>query len=698
MMNDVDLTAQQRIEADIDAGLSEALSGSADMQAGITEWMALARNAYESSTDFLDANIRTQWEKSIAHQNSEHAPGSKYHSDAYRLRSKVFRPKTRANNLGAEAAVARAMFSTNEVVNIAAEDNSNPAQVISAEINQALLQYRLTKTIPWYLTALGAFQDARVYGVCASYQGWLFETAEMDGIEVITRDQPWVENIPPENLRFDASADWRDPVSSSPYMIRLVPIFIGDFSARARANSWPDYTPSELLAAVDEQRDDTTRQQRQGTGRTDPAAHDGAENAHFRQVWLHENFIRKDGIDWVFWTVGTKLPLGEPMPVSQAYPHLRHGERPIVVGITLIETHKTYPASPTRLMEPLQEQSNHIANQRMDNVALVLNKRYLVRRGQTGLDLAALSRSVPGGAVLTSNPDQDVRVLETPDVTGSSYAEQDRVDLTMDEISGSFSQQTVQNNRNLNETVGGMEMMNAGANAITEYQTKTWIETWVEPVIRQLVRLEQMYESDQTALALAAKSAEQDMLKFGINEITDDLLRQELAVSVSVGFGATNPTQRLQQFNAAMQSVAFLPNAIARLDEDQVIKEVFGYAGFRDGSRFFKPLDDIQQQGPQIDPIKQMEVELRAQQFQFEQQFNMAKLQADMEYRYSDLAARENLKLSELQAKLGIEDQRIGLETQREQNKRQIEGTRLMNEQAKLAMQNANLQAGYDTF
>ena len=60
-------------------------------------WLAIARDAYNTSTDYFDANIRKQLEKNMHAFRSKHAPGSKYHSEQYKYRSKIFRPKIRAS-------------------------------------------------------------------------------------------------------------------------------------------------------------------------------------------------------------------------------------------------------------------------------------------------------------------------------------------------------------------------------------------------------------------------------------------------------------------------------------------------------------------------------------------------------------------------------------------------------------------------
>ena len=78
-------------------------------------------------------------------------------------------------------------------------------------------------------------------------------------------------------------------------------------------------------------------------------------------------------------------------------------------------------------------------NQRADNVDLVLNKRYYIKRGAK-IDTAALMRNTPGGGVVMDDIQKDIRTESTPDVTSSSYAEQDRLDVIMDEAAGSSGQ------------------------------------------------------------------------------------------------------------------------------------------------------------------------------------------------------------------------------------------------------------------
>src|SRR5690606_10318347 len=164
--------------------------------------------------------------------------------------------------------------------------------------------------------------------------------------------------------------------------------------------------------------------------------------------------VKTNGEDIAYWTLGTDLLLTEPRLLRELYPWLREGERPFVIGTSTIETHRNYPDGDVGQGAPLQEELNAVVNQRMDNVKLVLNKRYHVRRGsQTDLD--ALMRNVPGGGVMMNDPEKDVKVISTEDVTASSYQEQDRIMLEFDNLVGSMSQPGIAANTQASNSVGG---------------------------------------------------------------------------------------------------------------------------------------------------------------------------------------------------------------------------------------------------
>ena len=121
-------------------------------------WLMMARDAHHQSTDWFDASMRQTIEKAMAHFSNRHAPGSKYYADSYKYRAKGFRPKTRSTVRRNEAAAAVAFFSTQDMVAITAENQSNKQQIFSAAVLGELLNYRLTDSVKWFQTVIGAYQ------------------------------------------------------------------------------------------------------------------------------------------------------------------------------------------------------------------------------------------------------------------------------------------------------------------------------------------------------------------------------------------------------------------------------------------------------------------------------------------------------------------------------------------------------------
>jgi hypothetical protein len=699
-----------------------------DPQAAV--WLRRAKQLYSESTDYYKQSLLNRWSANVAHFKSEHAPGSKYTQDAYKHRAKVFRPKPRAAERSMEATTAAALFTHNELIDISPVDQNNAEQAAAAKLHQAILQHRLEVSIPWFLTVLGAYQDTNVYGVCITRQEWEYRVSHTtrvvpamdeagnpitddDGVMLgyetteskVKADRPRIHHIAPENFRYDPACDWRDPRGTSPYLIEVVPMHVGTVMAISEQQGWREYTMGQLLAhgrTLDDS--DTVRNARESKQGDSHEVNTGNEYAI---IELHLNIIQDEfGDDYAFWTVGTDLLLSEPVPLEEMNPL---GREMYAIGFSVIEAHKPHPAGTIELAAPLTEMNNDVTNQRLDNVKLVLNKRYKIRK-DSGIDLAALMLNAPGGGVVMEDIDKDLGLIETPDVTSSSYAEQDRVSVEIDEILGAFSQSSVQSNRTLNETVGGMNLMASGANAIQELGIRTFIETWVEPVLRAMVKLEGLYETDETILALAAGKAEIH------GQIDDRLLMQDLVVRVNVGMGNTDPEQKLNRFLRPLFFAKDMPEFMQKMDFEEIGKEVYALAGMGDGSRFMLSEEKLarraEQQGQQQDPrvivesmraeLKQVEMEIRQMEAEQDGILRQMKIEADKEVAMAKIAAEQNIKMTELYERLGMDQQSLQLQAQLEQariqTQRDIAALRSKYDNLKMALKAQNMKMGYDSF
>lgn len=668
-------TARMLADATDNVGQGEMAGNDAD-----SKWLGITRTTYRNSTDWVEENQRAKWEHSIHLFRSEHPPGSKYHTEAYKYRSKLFRPKPRANLRRHEAACAAAYFSTGNLVSVSPGNQNDPKQRVTADIVGQLINVRLkARNTHWFLNVMGAYQTAMVQGAVVSKQTWRYEEVEttrvvmapdpVTGAMVETEvpevkrlhDRPDITLVPLENFRFDPGADWTQPIQSSPYLIHLQPMYAGDVLERMDRQdpktgqpAWRKHDLATVLRHGTVQTEaDTVRRARRGKG-TNP--YEVIEGSEFSTVWVREYIVRHQGQDLLWYTLGDSLLLSDPVPLEDVYLH----GRPFVLGYALIEAFNPLPDSLIYTARHLSAKANDIDNQRTDNVRLVLNKRYFIRRGAK-IDTKQLFKSVPGGAVTMNDPNTDIRWDDTRDVTASAYNEQDRVNMDFDELTGSMMQSTIASARSLNETVGGMELLNNAADAVTEYQLRVFNETWVEPVLQQIGLLEQQYETDEVILAMAASRSKQ-MQRYGLDRVYDWMLDNEILVQADVGMGATNSKQKLDKMVAGINAIAGLPTAMARIQEDEVIAEVFGALGYQDGARFFKPMDQFQQEqaqrGPPPDPrIAVEQMRQQGKQAELQQQGQIAQMveQNRKEIAFAKLAAGQQTTMQSLFASLGAD-------------------------------------------
>ena len=694
-----------------------------------SDWLRISRDVYETSTDYYENSIQSDWQRNVRNWNNKHPRGSKFHTESYKQRSKLFRPLTRTTERNSSAAVAASLFSNLDVIDAQPTDPTNPLAAAIASVMKELLQYRLKHDVKWYMTAMGAWQDTQVYGPCVAFVGWEFEEKNInpsidpfeskDEIEpddesgsmagmftidsdeesetyetdielkqpefeeveestrVIVKDCLCIDLISPEYFRFDPAADWRDPVNTSPYVIRIVPMYVNDVREKMVNGEWNELDSHSIVSYGEYSGTDTEnlRRAREGDNRVDSDSEARPDEKEFDLVYPREYFVKLNGCDYVYWTLGDRFLLTDPVPIEEVY---FHGRRPFVYGQSVIEAHKTTPDSVVGLMADLQENVNSVSNQRMDNVQLAMNKRYIVKRG-SNVDLAALARNVPGGSVTADKAD-DVNVVSTPDVTASSYAEVERLTTESNELTGTFSGGSVQNNRALNETVGGMQLLADGANQLQSFDIRTWVESWVQPVLEMAMLVLQHYETDEQILGIAGEKGLATFKEIDKSEIhAGNLFNTPLDVQVNVGLGATSPFQKV---NNLAQGLSILAPYIdpARLNTDEIGKEVMGALGYGDGGRFIKSVESVQQEQQNNPPspppevqLKQMELQAKMQMEQMEIQAKMQmqqmkmdndkeiarmKAEFDMQLETMKLSSAENQKVAEIQAKMNIEEQK----------------------------------------
>jgi hypothetical protein len=624
------------------------------------DYLHLITIAEQQANLYVQQVNRRAWSRSYRAFHNEHFVGSKYGHRDWAQRSKIFRPKTRSAVRKDGAAVAASLFGTVDAITCSAGDEADAGQRAAAALMQELINYRTDRTsgraaIPWFLIAMGARQDAQIAGICASKQYWRLElrkshdevvppemsdvrdqmsegtnlTSDIQHLTSAGRtrpvyvpdiDRPDIRLFPPENVIIDPAADWTNPAQSAAYLLLKYPMRLYEVEKKTRdpLNPWKELPPDLLKGTAEASKFDAAairRAREFGLDRFDETQN----SAEFDIIWVYEAFIRIDGEDKCFFALGDKAFLTDPKPTREVYPE-QAGDRPVTIGYGALEAHRIYPMAPVESWQQTQQEINDVANLYLDTMKQNVAPVTKVVRGRS-VDLEALHRRGPNSHILVTRLD-DIDFARPVDIPQSVIVGMEKLDVDMDDLAGQFNAGSVQTNRTLNDTVGGLKLIAGASNAVQEFDIRLWIETWAEPALAQVVRLEQYYESDEIILGIAGQRA-QLWQKHGVNRITDDLMDHQVTIRINAGLGVGDPQQRLAKFRDATavaapllaQSPDFQMGKI-KLNIAEIMNECFGAVGYRDGGKRFiteappNPQADQQQQMQQGLALQNMLAEI----------------------------------------------------------------------------------------
>lgn len=419
-------------------------------------------------------------------------------------------------------------------------------------------------------------------------------------------DRPDCQLIPPENFIIDPSTDWTDPAQNAQYIIIKWPMQIEEVRAKQQSpiNPWLKVDEAILTGSVEDSRIETAAIRRARERGTDRFQRAQQTSQTFKIVWVYEVFMRVADEDWTFLSISDRAYLTEPKRTIDVYPE-QGGERPLVLGYGSLESHRLFPMSAVESWQMMQHEVNELVNLSLDAIKQNVMPVSKVRRGRQ-IDVDQVRKRSQGSSIMVSQPD-DVTWERPPDIPQSIPLFMRDIELEMDDLAGQFNGQSAEMNNALSRTLGGLRLVAGSANAVQEFDIRVWLETWTNPVLAQIVKLEQYYEHDPIILGLCGDRAKL-MQKHGISEISDQLMEQEVTIRINVGLGAGDPQARLQRFGSATQVAMPLLQASPEfqrgeleVDAMAVMEEVYGAAGYRDGGRRFVKPGQPQQQNPLMD-------------------------------------------------------------------------------------------------
>jgi len=194
-----------------------------------------------------------------------------------------------------------------------------------------------------------------------------------------------------------------------------------------------------------------------------------------------------------------------------------HGKKPFIKLVFVPVPFEFYGIGVVEPIEGLQLELNTKRNQRLDNVNLILNRMWLLQRGAVD-DLRQL-RSRPGGVIIV-NDINGLQPLPAPDVTSSSYQEEDKIKLDIqntsgvsDYIRGAMSSQK--------QTATEVQIKSEQSSSRFEFNFKLMAEMGIKQIARFVLQLDQqLIDRERTVRILGKNGVE--FIRINPDEISGD--------------------------------------------------------------------------------------------------------------------------------------------------------------------------------
>lgn len=566
-----------------------------------SKMVQLASEAYSSSTNYLQYK-RSEWIRHYDMYNSVHINeggliSEKYHKPNYKL-SKMYVPKTHEFVKSQIASVIQAYFSNDELMYFSPQNDSDNLANLYADYLTYYFEEILQRNNWWYQFTISAFE-----------QGVLHNFIPAKVCYDPDKKMPVAKLIPIEDFRLHPGADPYNPIETSPYIINIIKMYVYQVKERQDFekygdNAWNKVTNDDYINSSTSF--ETTVVYARNRNQINPDKKGDTSLNEHSIVYVHENIIKVDGQDYLFYTLGSGALLSKIKKLEEVYLH----GRPFVLGNIALEEAKLYPSSVLDNLRHIQEIINELVNVGFDGKKMRLFPRLLVSN-TAKIDINALVNARPDSLIFTKDPQKDIQALSVPNQYDAVTPEISLFNSHFDDVSGRFAPSSMAQGDSP-DSVGGMQMMNSSANQVSEGYLRTFNETFLEKVVYMMIQVCKHYGFEDKDLDKKLMTNNQLLAKYGITDKKfniNKLKDQDLDININVGMGATNPSMRLERFLTGINSIIKVNPAIAQnLDMQAVMTEIMSIQGYKDPQKFFN-----MQQNPVVEQLQQQVQQLQAQ-------------------------------------------------------------------------------------
>lgn len=182
-----------------------------------------------------------------------------------------------------------------------------------------------------------------------------------------------------------------------------------------------------------------------------------------------------------------------------------HMKKPFVNLIFVPVPFEFYGIGVIEPLEGLQMELNTKRNQRLDNVNLIINRMWLLQRG--ALDDLRQLHSRPGGVIVV-NDINGIQSLPSPDVTSSSYQEEEKIKLDIQNTSGvsDYIRGVVNYTK---QTATEVSIKSEQSSNRFEFNFKLMAEMGVKNIAQQVIQMDQQFiDRERTIRILGDRGVE----------------------------------------------------------------------------------------------------------------------------------------------------------------------------------------------
>lgn len=167
---------------------------------------------------------------------------------------------------------------------------------------------------------------------------------------------------------------------------------------------------------------------------------------------------KKKGVPWWGIVINRKI-------LVRSIPNPYNHQSPPYIKIKLFPDAKPswFGVGIGQIGAPMQERLNKLVNQRLDNVDLVLNRQGMYNGNDTLINKKSLQTSKPGKFYRVSDTATSLKWMDMPDVTASSYKEEELAKLDFREATGATAPLMPGDTADQHKTAMGVQLLQGAA-------------------------------------------------------------------------------------------------------------------------------------------------------------------------------------------------------------------------------------------